>query len=222
MPVLKHLLIAFALFLIPLGGAMAGDDSSEIDLSTLQSRAKSGEGGAMAKLGMLYMWGDEIPADYAKAFDWFQKAVKAGNARGHFGLSNLYIAGLGRAADEKKAVKHLRIAADKGHWRTLYLLGGFHEAGKHVPKDAALMRKYWLRAAKGGYWDAMTGLGFAYLKGVGGEKDVVKALGWFLVWEHTYLGAREEHPEVFKELPPDDQAEAEKWAEAFIKKHLDP
>ena len=67
--------------------------------------------------------------EYQKAFEYFTKAAKLGNAWSHYNLSRLYHVGLGVEKDEGKEIYHLEEAAIGGHPEARYHLG-IHEGGE--------------------------------------------------------------------------------------------
>ncbi|MEF0142113.1 tetratricopeptide repeat protein, partial [Acinetobacter baumannii] len=50
------------------------------DFKDITHLAESGDAGAQAKLGELYVEGQVVPQDYKKAFEWYSKAANQGNA----------------------------------------------------------------------------------------------------------------------------------------------
>lgn len=66
-PVLKNLLIAFVICLLPLAAARAGSGPPEITISTLQSLAEDGYEEAQFLLGRAYATGEGVQLDEAGA-----------------------------------------------------------------------------------------------------------------------------------------------------------
>jgi TPR repeat protein len=72
-----------------------------------------GSARAMAEIGLLYINGEGVTQDYAKAREWYEKAADKGGALGMFRLGRLYHL----TQDYAKAREWYEKAADKGDTR---------------------------------------------------------------------------------------------------------
>ncbi|MDD2450071.1 MAG: hypothetical protein PHG10_10415, partial [Sulfurimonas sp.] len=63
---------------------LLADSSTTVELYKKQARDNNAS--AMFNLGLLYFSGDEVEQDYRLAFDWYQRAVQAGDLKA---LNNL-------------------------------------------------------------------------------------------------------------------------------------
>ena len=77
--------------------------------------------------------------DYSRAFEYWAKSAKLGNAEAHYNLSHLYCEGIGVEKDIAKEINHLEEAAIGGHPIARYNLGvfewnndNFERAVKHL------------------------------------------------------------------------------------------
>lgn len=59
----------------------------------------------MLKIRLAYMNGGSIAGDYAKTFEWFQKAAQARHCDAIFNLGLMYYNGCGVEKDYEQAVK---------------------------------------------------------------------------------------------------------------------
>lgn len=64
---------------------------------------------------VLYEGSDNVPQDHKRAFYWFQKAAKAGNAAAQFALSQCYSLGHGIQKDAREAQRWLQRARAQGY-----------------------------------------------------------------------------------------------------------
>ena len=83
-----HILFTFALAVVFLPSAWAGED-----LSTLRSKAEAGDPKAQNNLGLLYENRLLDPQDISKAAYWFRLAAKQGYVDAQNDLGDLYATG---------------------------------------------------------------------------------------------------------------------------------
>lgn len=76
--------------------------SHQPDFKDLKHLAESGDAGAQAKLGELYVEGQVVPQDYKKAFEWYSKAANQGNSEAQNNLGAMYALGQGVEQNYKK------------------------------------------------------------------------------------------------------------------------
>jgi len=91
---------------------------------------------AQYKLGMLYVAGELLPPDSAKAVGYLQKAADKGGPRSKYELAKLYAAGIGEprsAGDSPVAL--LRQSATNGYNLALHALAERYRTGLGVPAD---------------------------------------------------------------------------------------
>lgn len=109
--------------------------------------AEKGDATAQTKLGIMYTEGKGVEAkDAKKAFEWFEKAAKAGAPAAMYSVANSYEKGEGTAANPKEAVKYLTAAGVGGFGPAMRDLGVRYRDGKGVMKDL-LVANTWLQKA---------------------------------------------------------------------------
>lgn len=134
---------------------------------------------AQSELGRMYLIGDGVAQDSAKAVEWYQKAVAQGYAHAQFSLGASYAHGQGVPKDAAKAVELWQKSAAQGHTSAQSALGNAYAKGEGVPKDAAKAVEWYQKAAVEGDSDAPFQLGEMYREGNGVPKDAAKAIEWY-------------------------------------------
>ncbi|BGP36845.1 ERAD-associated protein [Rhodotorula kratochvilovae] len=81
---------------------------------------------AAGYLGRMYLRGEGVAVNYAKAFLWFQRGVKQGDRESSNGLGIMYRDGLGVERDVKKALLHFHAAAQQDLADAQVNLGKYH------------------------------------------------------------------------------------------------
>lgn len=131
---------------------------------------------AQYNVALSYEKGEGIEQDYTKAIDLYKKAADKGLAAAQHALGLLFIYGRGVEKNAELAESWLKKAADQNYVHSLYYLGGcYYDKEKY---QEAL--EVWTRSADQGVPEAKYQLGLMYEKGLGTEKDLVKAYGWYL------------------------------------------
>lgn len=69
----------------------------------IQLAATNGSAQAQLVLAVMYSEGVGVPADYARAFHWYQEAEKQGSAEARYAMSTYFALGLSGVADQDKA-----------------------------------------------------------------------------------------------------------------------
>lgn len=76
--------------------------------------AEAGDAEAQVALADLYLYGQGVPADPARAADWYRRAAVQGDAVAQLNLGDLYSRGIGLPRDLAKAYVWLARAAKQG------------------------------------------------------------------------------------------------------------
>jgi uncharacterized protein len=127
--------------------------------------AQQGFALAQSNLAALYLRGEGVPLDEAKAVEWSLLAARQGNALSQFRLGSLYAAGRGVPKDMAKAVEWLDKAAQQGVANAQAHLGAVLLAGQGVPRNEE-RGMFWIRkAAEMGQPEAVKILAAATLEG---------------------------------------------------------
>ncbi|OYW82637.1 MAG: hypothetical protein B7Z26_02710 [Asticcacaulis sp. 32-58-5] len=87
-------------------------------LRAIQLAATNGSSAAQLVLAVMYSEGVGVPADYARAFYWYQQAEKQGSPEARYAMSTYFSLGLAGVADQSKAsAVVLRLDSAMGGYR---------------------------------------------------------------------------------------------------------
>lgn len=111
-----------------------------MNIQELQSKAESGSVVAQGLLGISYLYGLDVPKDYAAAFRWLLPAVERGASRPALHLGRMHEEGWGVPVDYKRAGRFYQQAADRGEWSAYIHLARLYRYGRgtEVNEQAAL------------------------------------------------------------------------------------
>jgi len=154
------------------------DTKNEV-FDVFKQGAEHGDVRSMHNLGVAYEKGDGVAQDYAKAREWYEKAVVKGDASSMNRLGWIYSNGLGVARDDAKAREWYEQAAAKGDTTAMFLLGALYNEGHGVAQDYTKAHEWYEKAAKKNEAGAMASLGWLYANGLGVAQDYAKAREWF-------------------------------------------
>lgn len=147
--------------------------------------AKAGNARAQQLLGWMLQRGLGCPVDPAAALEWYRKAETQGNAAAASAVGAFYLQGIGVPADPAEATRHFRKAAEGADPSGCYNLAWRYLTGVGAAADGAEGRRWLERAAATEDPSpsartvaalALYNLGQMDEEGVGGEKDLVRAL----------------------------------------------
>ena len=86
-----------------LGHQMEGRLSYLERVRAIQFAAERGSSEAQLVLAVMYSEGIGVPADYARAFHWYEEAARQGSPEASFALSTFFALGVAGVADQDKA-----------------------------------------------------------------------------------------------------------------------
>ena len=86
-----------------LGNPMEGRLSNLERVRAIQMAAVNGSSEAQLVLAVMYAEGIGLPADYARAFKWFEEAARQGSPEAKFAMSSYFALGVAGVADQDKA-----------------------------------------------------------------------------------------------------------------------
>jgi len=86
-----------------LGHPMEGRLSYLERVRAIQMAATNGSSEAQLVLAVMYAEGIGLPADYARAFKWFEEAARQGSPEAKFAMSSYFALGVSGVADQDKA-----------------------------------------------------------------------------------------------------------------------
>ena len=132
---------------IPIAEDTAKQGASE--LTKVRTSAEEGDLEAMARLGVMYYWGEGAPMDWDKAKVWLRKASERGHADAQAKLGAMCFLGQGGPRDLDESLKWFRAAAEQGEPYAEGCMGVMYAVGEGVPKDLVLA-DFWLTLARDG------------------------------------------------------------------------
>jgi len=132
---------------IPIAKDLEKDPNSE--LARLRSAADNGDLESMARLGVMYYWGQGAPMDWNEARKWLRQASERGHRDAQAKLGAMFFLGQGGPRDLDESLKWFRRAAEQGEPYAQGCMGVMYAVGEGVPRD--LLQAYvWLVQAKDG------------------------------------------------------------------------
>lgn len=140
--------------------------------------ANSGITVAKYKLGKIFLNGDGVEKDIAKAVEWLKQAAMEENEFAEYALGRLYLQGEEVEKDTISAEEYLLKSASRGNKYAAYLLGKEYLSGENFGKDAMKAVEYLELAAEKDFEPAEYILGKEYLRGENFPKDVQKAIDY--------------------------------------------
>ena len=115
--------------------------------------ARQGDVHAQWRLGQMYYNGEGVRQDYAKAFEWYQKAAAQGNPGSEYYVGVMYYNGEGVRQDYAKAFEWYQKAAaheNSGVAYAQYNLGVMYYNGEGVRQDYAQAKEWVGKACDNG------------------------------------------------------------------------
>lgn len=167
---------------ILLGRVLDGAGEDQLAVEYFRKAADQGEAEAEFELGSMYLKGEGVPQDIAKARTWIRSAAEEGYGIAVVTLANAYLnGGLGLTEAERKdpveSARWIKTAAEKGHTGSLvFLVDQYLGAGAQDVEALDWVRK----AAEREYLPAVEALAQAYRDGgrFGLVADTVEAKKW--------------------------------------------
>lgn len=148
----------------------------------LSNAAEAGHGDAQFWLGSMYQSDNYgLTADWAKMYDWFEKAAQNGNAQAAYQVATRHTGTMIWSDDDySDSIPLLERAAEMGHSEAMILLTEIYARGQehHEDKDKLV---YWMeRAANAGHSKGQYHFAKMHINGYGVERDMDKAGVWML------------------------------------------
>jgi len=116
-----------------------------------------------------------LAGNYNTALAEYKRLAEHGDAEAQASLAELYFAGRGIDQDQEAAIGWFRRAADGGHVASQVHLGMISAQARDFEQSA----KWFTKAAEAGDAEGMTNLAALYFRGLGVERNAVRALDWF-------------------------------------------
>ncbi|MFG1223037.1 tetratricopeptide repeat protein [Xanthobacter wiegelii] len=215
----------------------AGQTAKGID--ALGYAAAQGHAMAQWKLGRIYMDGDGVKRDDAKAFEYFQKIASShaedypGTAQSRFvanafvALGSYYLVGIPSAGvrrDPSRARDMFSYAASYfGDADGQYQLGKLYLEGVGGPRDARNAGRWLTLASQKGQYEAQATLGVLLFRGDEGvPRQRARGLMWLTLARDSAVRPGDKwvvsaHEQAFAEATPDEREKALDYLEVWLK-----
>ncbi len=167
------------------GGSFRPAPEIALQEATLSAREDwvrlANEGNAIGQnnLGVMYLQGQGVERDDAKALYWFRKAATQGSASAQTTLGEMYAQGRGVTRDDTEALRWFHKAAVQGSARARMELGEMYAQGRGVDRDDAEALRWFRQAAEQNYAPAQAELGVIYEQGQGVPRDLAEGQRWY-------------------------------------------
>ena len=173
-------------FYLDLMGAIytSGADKIEVDAEkAIEYYTKAFENGrkySAYKLQRIYTVGyGEVKADKTKQIEWLNHGIESNVTDCMVDMALLSITEDSAYKDmhnPQKAIDLLKRAARHGSGNAYYTMGNLYYEGKYLPKDDKKAYENWEKAVELKYYETASNLAYAYIEGVGCEKDESKGI----------------------------------------------
>jgi len=134
--------------------------------------AEAGDVDAQYEVGIMYLKGQGVAQDRAKAINWLEKAAKNGNEQA--------ASKLGRIHEKEEKFKQSQSEAESGDLKAQYEIAMMYLKGRGVDKNGKLGKQWLTKAAEKNDAKAITRLGIVTYKGDAGPVDYPQALKLFM------------------------------------------
>lgn len=131
------------------------------------------------KRGDDYYRGRGVEKNEEKAFEWYNRAARAGNIFGMVNVAYAYQHGEGVEQDYKRAFYWYKKSAEAQDARGMNYLADAYYKGMGVKQSYIEAFQWYEKSAEAGSARGMSNLACAYSCGHGVEKDLSKAVYWF-------------------------------------------
>ena len=145
----------------------------------LEKSAQQGIAQSQFNLGKSYLDGKFTPQDIKLGLHYLNQAAEQGMDEAEVMLARLYATGDQVEQSNSKAFDFYLRAAFSNNTFALYMVGTYLLDGRcGFPATDAIAFEWFLRAAERGDADGQAKVGYAYLQGIGIEKNSEKARDW--------------------------------------------
>jgi len=199
------------------------DVPQEVGPDALRQAAAEGKAEAFFEIANRYAEGRGVPADNAKAAQWYELAAEQGLAPAQYRIGNLYEKGMGVERDIGKAKMWYQLAAGQGNASAMHNLGVLFAMGADGTPDNSSAARWFQKAAELGVTDSQFNLGILSAKGAGVPRDLVEAYKWFDIVARTGdQDAAAKRDEIAKSMSPADLTTAQGKAKLWAARETDP
>ncbi|MGC2210979.1 MAG: tetratricopeptide repeat protein [Candidatus Korobacteraceae bacterium] len=106
-----------------------------MDIAVLRNKAKDGNVAAQTILGICYLDGIDVEADYHEALRLLSAAAGSGASRAMLNLARIHSEGLGTAKNLPEAMRLYEAAAKAGEFLAQITLGRIYASGTDIPAN---------------------------------------------------------------------------------------
>ena len=147
--------------------------------TSVQQKPQQLDADAECRLGLMYLNGQSVTRDYARALDWFQKSAAQGNSAAQENLGYMYLESQGVTQDYAQALDYFQKSAVQGNAAAQSYLGWMYAKGRGVTRDYAQALDWFRKSAAQGFSAAQGYLGWMYEHGLGVTADHDHAIQWY-------------------------------------------
>ncbi|NND50172.1 MAG: hypothetical protein HKN60_07955, partial [Rhizobiales bacterium] len=134
---------------------------------------------AAVNLGTMYLLGQDVEQDIAKARRFFEIGADAGNANALYQLGRMYKEGNGVSVDYPRAFEFYNRAVEASdHLGAMVQIGFMYTNGLGVTADQKQAFDYYKRAADQNHPAALNNVGLMYLTGRAVKQNTASAVSW--------------------------------------------
>ena len=151
------------------------ENQSDFEFERDRALAIKGDAEAQYSLGLHYLYGEDMSANYSEAEKWLRLAAAQGHYAAQYNLGCLYLFGKGVRIDYEAAICWLKKSVSCGNSTYQFRLGYAYYCIDDFCEAARWIR---LSAEQGDPY-AQVSLGSLYLDGTGVIKDEKEAMMWF-------------------------------------------
>jgi TPR repeat protein len=148
-------------------------------IAEIRRAARSGDVGAQALLGQIFLEGRGVAIDEAEGLHWHAVAASAGNVESMNMVGRCHELGRGTPIDEALAAVWYRKAANAGLDWGIYNYANLLATGRGIARDRPHAFALYRRAAAMGHAKSMNFVGRHYDEGWDVERDPEAAVDWY-------------------------------------------
>ena len=157
----------------------AGKDTEA--LAQVRKVAATGDPTALDWLGWFYDEGRAVPADKAKAADYYRQAAEKDEPHAEWRYGVMLDTAEGVPLDSTAAMGWFRKSAAQGFSNAYVSMGVMYSGGRGVGRDYAKALDCYRQAAKLHNVHAFNEIGVVYLNGEGVPPDKIEATAYFII-----------------------------------------
>ncbi len=183
---------------------------------TLRAAALKGDPSAAYEIGMRYAEARGVPANFAEAAKWYDRAAQAGVVPAMFRIGTLYEKGMSVKKDIETARKYYVAAAERGNAKAMHNLAVLDADGGGAGANYKSAAQWFRKAAERGVADSQYNLGILYARGIGVEQNLAESYKWFsLAAAQGDADSGTKRDDIAKRLDPQSLAAAKLAIQTF-------